>query len=97
MNSKEVNHLLFCLAEEAGEVVQAACKAGRFGLDDCYDNGVNNIDKLSQEINDLLAIVELLEDRGVYFKDFAEVAPIQAKKEKVKTYMKYALHEGVSH
>lgn len=89
--SKEIDHLLLCLSEEAGEVVQAACKAGRFGLYDSY-NGVTNHERISSEINDLLGVVSALLDHGVTFPDLYDPGAILAKRLKVQKHMNYALY-----
>lgn len=53
--------LLHCLAEEAGEIVKAAMKALRFGLDDGYPGaGSTNREDIAAEIGDLRAVVERL-------------------------------------
>jgi len=67
----EREHLLVCLAEEATEVAQAACKALRFGLDDDRGSGLRTAHRaLSEEMADLLAVLRLLEDEhklSIYF------------------------------
>lgn len=93
MNIQE--HLLTCLAEEAGEITHAVCKALRFGLEDVVPNslGQTNIDHLALEINDLLGVVELLKEHGVVL-DVPRVDLILAKKKKVEFYLKYAEGAG---
>ena len=58
------------LAEEAAEICQAKSKIIRFGLDDIYvDNEGEpvrtNRQKLEHEIKHLLAVIEVLEARGI--------------------------------
>jgi hypothetical protein len=48
-------HLLTCLAEESGEIAQAAHKALRFGIDDGYPGTERtNRRDIVQEVNDLI-------------------------------------------
>ncbi len=61
MNFKE--HLLGKIAEEACEVGQIAIKAQQFGLDSWHPDDVTktNRDLLVGELNDLLAVVMMLD------------------------------------
>ena len=74
-----IEHLLVVLMEECAEVQKAASKCYRFGLTD------KNHSHLVDELNDLLAAVEMLEESGVQtfsiYKDRME-----AKKTKVLYY-----------
>lgn len=94
MNLKE--HLLFCLVEEAGEIIQAAAKSGRFGLDDRYPKPDSQTarEHLGNELNDLFAIVEMLQSEGVFPLDLYNKELVKAKKEKVRKYMLYAFDKG---
>lgn len=59
-------YLLTSLAEEASEVTHSACKALRFGLDDVYAVTLTTprLD-IAVELDDVRAVVELLEESGV--------------------------------
>ena len=90
-------HLLQCLQEEAAEVIKAASKSNRFGLQDGYPGTtrINELD-LAEEIRDFLAIVELLEERGIIHSDCVRnPVDIQVKKLKVVSYMQYARDRGM--
>lgn len=50
------------LAEEAGEVAHDALKAMEFGLDSEY-GGETNRERINRELNDLMQVVEVLNDR----------------------------------
>lgn len=90
-----IEHLLACLAEEGGEIAQAAGKAGRFGLQDTNpSDGISNQDRLVQEINDALSVAELLQEEGVEMLGVGDRAAIEAKKAKVRRYMAYARDRG---
>jgi len=55
------DHLLTILIEECSEVQKVACKCLRFGQNDANPaTKVTNWDELTHEINDLLAIIKLL-------------------------------------
>jgi len=92
----ESEHLLTCLAEEAGEIVQACAKALRFGLDDGYPGtDRTNAGDISKECTDLMAVLELLHEHG----DLEWLLPdcakrMEAKKAKVREFMEYARKRG---
>lgn len=96
MVTSEVNHLLFCLAEEAAELSQAACKAGRFGPEDTYDNGVTNSEQIVKEFNDILGVMQVLLEHGIVLTGIANDTSVAKKVAKVYKYMRYALHEGAN-
>lgn len=54
-------HLLTILSEECGEVVQAASKAKRFGMNEGRDITGTNALRLKQEINDIYAMIEMVQ------------------------------------
>lgn len=58
------NELLTILAEESAEVVQAACKCQRFGADGVHGSATN-LSRLEDEVGDLLAVVDILVERGL--------------------------------
>lgn len=97
MNKQE--HFLVCLAEEAGEIAlavgQASHKALRFGLDDGYPGtGRTNRGDIVQEVNDLMGVLELMQENGMELTGLFDRAAIDAKKEKVRKWMKYAEERG---
>lgn len=77
--------LLTQLAEEAAEVSQAVSKAIRFGLDSSYNGGPDNASKIRQEVEDLLAVYELLTVGGALAPAFSYQFP--AKQQKVERYL----------
>lgn len=93
MNHKE--YLLVCLAEECAELSKAATKALRFGLDDkepkeSHTNGEN----IQHEFNDVLAIIEMLAEQDILPLGDSRPALLQKKKDKVASYMEYAVRRG---
>ena len=92
MTHKE--YLLACLAEECAEVGQAACKALRFGLDDkAEEHQLTNAEYLAAELNDVIAIVELLEEAG-YLSRYSDFRMIEAKKIRVNHFMQHSIGKG---
>jgi NTP pyrophosphatase (non-canonical NTP hydrolase) len=92
MNRSE--HLLCCLAEECNEVGQRVSKALRFGLAEVQPGqALSNADRIVEEIRDLFAVVEILDEAGVLVMrlDDEEIA---AKKLKVEKFMRYAEEQG---
>jgi NTP pyrophosphatase (non-canonical NTP hydrolase) len=88
-------HLLTCLAEESGEIAQAAHKALRFGIDDGYPGTERtNRRDIVQEVNDLIGVLELLCENGIRLDGLLDREAIEAKKTKVKKYMEYAVERG---
>ena len=86
----KIEHLLCCLAEEANEVAHRVSKALRFGLEEIQDGQtLTNAQRISQEFNDMLAIVEMLEEFGILGRS-TDTHAIERKKNKVCAYMVYA-------
>tara|TARA_R110000823_G_C15703877_1_gene476782 strand:- start:387 stop:644 length:258 start_codon:yes stop_codon:yes gene_type:complete len=81
--------------EECAEVTQRASKALRFGLNDPAGTEpgqpYTNQDRLLLEINDLLAILDMMfKSRGTYNSPMLQ----QDKKEKVEKYLKLSKKLG---
>lgn len=87
--------LLLCkLAEEATEIAKDALKAQQFGLNSYHpETNLTNIEYITNELNDLFAILEMLNEYGSF-----EYVPCQKaindKKEKVLHYMKLSQQLG---
>ena len=92
MNTTE--HLLVCLAEECAEVQQAVAKALRFGLQGGYSGAdATNAQDIAREVSDLIAVVQLLEERGI-IEQGSRVAAIEQKKARVSKHMEHARIKG---
>ena len=63
MNDSEKQILLIC-QEECAEVTQAISKVFRFGYDSEY-NGRTNQQRLTEEVGDLLCMIQLLMEKGI--------------------------------
>ncbi len=89
-----VEYLLTKLAEECVEVAHRCHKAQCFGLDDVEKSqDATNIDLINFELNDLFAVVEMLnEEDHIDLK--LERHYIEHKKEKVRKWMQYSIDRG---
>lgn len=94
----ETEHLLTVLMEECAEVTQAVSKILRFGPGDRYpaDSPADNLQRLRQEITDLLAAMDMLEMRGLtvrlYGREWLERRALKITR--VERYMEYARQRG---
>ena len=75
------------LQEECAEVIQAISKIFRFGKKHRYPGPASptNLDKLQDEIGDVLAMVDILVESGVFNRDILLEAS-ERKKIKLKTW-----------
>lgn len=93
----ELQYLLAVLMEECAEVSQRASKGLRFTMEEVQPGqDQTNDQRLAGELNDLLAVVELIQDRG-FLNDLrgpGAVAAITAKKSKVAKFMQYSRERG---
>jgi len=88
MNRKE--HLLTILSEECSEVSQRASKALRFSLKEIQpEQTLTNAERILQELYDLLAVVEMLQDEHhlpIWTENKIQFY-ITAKKQKIENYL----------
>lgn len=90
-------HLLVCLGEEGGEIAKECAKALRFGIDDrnfLHPEGPNNRERIVDELNDLMGVVEFLVRVGTIPPDWKDGHKIIAKMEKLGDCMEYAKKAG---
>ena len=81
-----IEELLVILQEECAEVIQAASKCRRFGIDNMYTKGSGTQrENLTKELGDLLCMIELCIDRGIVEKADVDAAVLN-KQEKLKIY-----------
>ena len=60
-NERTIDHLLFCLGEECGELQQIVGKAGRFGVySESRKTKERNVVSLKKEYHDIVAMYQLL-------------------------------------
>lgn len=87
-------YLLICLSEECAEVSQRVTKSLRFGLDEVQPGQEDgNVTRLTAEVTDLLAVLEMLQEAGVPVLSGDRTAII-AKKDKVGQFMEYSREQG---
>ena len=90
-----LQHYLTKLAEEGSEVAQIALKTQQFGPSEVMPGQpLNNFERCHQELDDLLAMVEELNEKF----DFGYTPSrdrIEAKKAKVRKYLGYSIHLGM--
>lgn len=80
--------ILHILQEEAAEVIQAVSKVNRFGRHGKHpQSDKTNLEHLEEEIGDLLCMVTLLTDKGIFDHDRINRARLQ-KVEKLKLWSK---------
>jgi hypothetical protein len=88
--------LLGKLAEEASEVSQIALKNQQFGLHKTWPGeNYTNVERVHYELDDLMAIVEMLNDE-FGFGYVPERWRIEAKKRKVNQYEKLSVELGMA-
>lgn len=83
------------LAEECTEVAQMALKTQQFGMDEVRrDQSLTNRQRLHAELNDLFAILEVLNsDHDLRWA--VDWEALEAKKEKVQRYLNYSRALGL--
>jgi NTP pyrophosphatase (non-canonical NTP hydrolase) len=83
MNDSEKQILLIC-QEECAEVTQAISKVFRFGYDSEY-NGRTNQQRLTEEVGDLLCMIDLMVELKIVDEDAVYKASLQ-KRDKLVTW-----------
>lgn len=89
-------YLLTKLSEECNEVGQMAAKTIQFGMEEVYNDGINqktNRERLIDELNDLFGVIQMLNDEaGLNFLPDPEA--IRAKGDKIRKYRGYSVGLG---
>ncbi|ABM96985.1 hypothetical protein [Methylibium petroleiphilum] len=94
---KRLDHLLWVLSEEGGEVGHRASKAARFGLDEIQPgHQLTNAQRLLGEWFDAIAAIEMLvEDGHLTMPPEEEIrAAVAAKKAQVERFLLYSAQVG---
>jgi NTP pyrophosphatase (non-canonical NTP hydrolase) len=85
MNEK-IEEALGILQEECAEVIQDVSKCRRFGIDNVYLNGQGTQrENLAKEVGDVLAMIDVLIEQGVFTQTELDVARVN-KKQKLKQW-----------
>lgn len=77
--------ILIITQEEAAEVIQEISKVFRFGIDDSHRDGMTHRQRLTTEVGDLLAMIDLMVDTHLIDPAQIELAK-QAKIAKLRRY-----------
>jgi NTP pyrophosphatase (non-canonical NTP hydrolase) len=85
MITERQREIMVITQEEAAEVIQEISKIFRFGIDDSHRDGMTHRERLTTEVGDLLAMVDLLVDSRVLDPSMIEMAK-QAKTVKLRQY-----------
>ena len=90
----KIENLLTILAEECNETAQRVSKAIRFTPEEIQpDQDLTNAERIVYEFNDIVAVMEILKDEGV-FDTVIDRGAIEKKKEKVSKYLDYSKQVG---
>ena len=83
---EKIDEVMNILSEECAEVIQAVSKINRFGMDN-YKPGKpkTNREHLEEELGDLYAMIEILQEMDVVSWANIELAA-EAKREKLKIW-----------
>ena len=85
MISDRQREIMVITQEEAAEVIQEISKIFRFGIDDSHRDGMTHRQRLTTEVGDLLAMIDLMLDSRVIDPAQVEMAK-QAKTVKLRQY-----------
>jgi hypothetical protein len=77
--------ILVITQEECAEVIQEISKCFRFGIDKLHKSGETHRTVLTQEVGDLLCMLQLMIDNNIINQEDIEVAK-QAKLQKLQVY-----------
>jgi NTP pyrophosphatase (non-canonical NTP hydrolase) len=84
--NKQLKEVMDITQEECAEVIQAISKISRFGIDNLKPGKPKtNREHLEEELGDLYAMIEILQDMNVVSWSNIEKAA-EAKKEKLKIW-----------
>lgn len=73
--SNKNHEVMNILSEECAEVIQAISKCHRFGMDNIKPGKPKtNREHLEEEIGDLLAMVDIMLEKGIVYQDKLDIA-----------------------
>lgn len=82
---EKLKETLIITQEEAAEVIQEVSKIFRFGIDATHKDGIPHKQKLTEEVGDFLAMIDLLVEQGVLVPSELDAAK-QAKIAKLRIW-----------
>jgi len=80
----KTKEILIIMQEECAEVIQSISKIFRFGEKYKYD-GTSNIDRLEEEIGDLICMLDIMFENGI-ISDNRVFGAKEAKRERLKLW-----------
>ena len=90
-----LQHLLIKLAEESSEIAQIALKTSQFGPDSKYPGQpLNNFQLCHKEIDDLLGVIEMLNERFSFGYE-PNRENIETRKRKVDYFLSCSIEIGL--
>lgn len=97
----EQEHLITCLGEEgievALEMAKIASKTNRFGLSDRSNldpPGPTNVERLVTELNEIVAVADMLAVAGVIPLAWFDVEVQRAKRERLQKWMEHSVAQN---
>jgi NTP pyrophosphatase (non-canonical NTP hydrolase) len=91
----KLQYLLTKFAEEASEVAQIALKTQQFGPYEIVPGGdKTNIERVNFELNDLLAVAQMINEELGSLELFDSDKFMAAKKAKVQKFLQYSVECG---
>jgi cobalamin biosynthesis protein CobT len=91
-----IEHLFDIAAEEAAELSRGLIRVNRFGLDSVHPRTERKAsEEVVHQINDILAVIELMKDRGVVFDNIGDPTAIGEAKKKIVENMEVSYEAGL--
>ena len=84
MIDDQQKEVMSILQEECAEVIQAVSKIFRFGIDMEYNNRTNR-ERLTEEVGDLMCMIQLLHETGL-IDSTNSITAAENKREKLKKW-----------
>lgn len=92
-----IEHYYWKFVEECAEAVQRAAKSVQFGDDERQEGqDLANAARLRAEINDVLAVIRIMEEDGIILPVSQEEMKLvtELKREKIKKFLGYSVSLG---
>ncbi len=91
-----IEHLFDIAAEEAAELSRGLIRVNRFGLDSTHPRTERKAsEEVVHQMNDLLAVIELMKDRGVVFDGIGDPSALGEAKKKLVEAMETSYEAGL--
>lgn len=91
-----IEHLFDIAAEEAAELSRGLIRVNRFGLDSTHPRTERKAsEEVVHQLNDLLAVIELMKDRGIVFDGIGDPSALGEAKKKLVEAMETSYEAGL--